>query len=186
MSGGASASGDGVGRAFLDVSRILLCDSHLPRVVSVLDRLSPADLWWRPNPASNSIGNLALHLAGNLRQWVVSGVGGERDVRDREAEFGATDDIDGAELVALLESAVTDAVRVLERTDPASLGAARTIQRREVTVLEAVYHAVEHFAMHTGQILYIAKLRLGSDLGFYRMEDDTPQPTWAPPGTAGT
>lgn len=168
----------GPAAAFLAASAEYLTGHYLPKIRSALEGLEEADLWWRPNPASNSIGNLLLHLAGNLRQWIVSGVGGAPDRRDRPSEFAATGDASREELLARLTEAVLDAESVLARTDPRSLEERRLVQGREVTVLEVIYHAVEHFAMHAGQILYVAKLRSGQDLGFYRLENGIPRPSW--------
>jgi uncharacterized damage-inducible protein DinB len=166
------------GLAFLTRSREYLSGDYLPRIRAAVEGLDEADLWWRPNPASNAIGNLLLHLAGNVRQWIVSGVGGAPDRRDRAREFAAQGGHARAELLDRLTAAVLDADAVLARTDPATLGERRPIQGREVTVMEAVYHVVEHFAMHTGQILYVAKLRTGRDLGFYRLEEGIPREAW--------
>ena len=135
-------------------------------------------LWWRPNPASNSVGNLLLHLAGNLRQWVVSGLGGEVDERERESEFDPDQHPDRANLVQTLTDAVLDAVRTLEAVDPSSLGVVRTVQGREVTGFDAILHAVEHFSMHTGQILYITKAVTGRDLAFYEVVEGIPRERW--------
>jgi uncharacterized damage-inducible protein DinB len=157
--------------AFLAQSREYFTAHYLPKIRAALATLDEADLWWRPNPASNAIGNLLLHLAGNIRQWIVSGVGGEPDRRDRASEFAALEGGSRQELLTRLTEAVLAVDRVLARTDPASLPERRLIQGRDVTVQEAIYHVVEHFAMHTGQILYIAKLRSAQDLGFYRPDD---------------
>lgn len=172
--------------AFLGQSREYLTGHYLPKIRAGIELVEETDLWWRPNPASNSIGNLMLHLAGNLRQWVVSGVGGAPDRRDRAAEFAASGGGGGGggghasrtDLLAVLTEAVLDADAVLARTDPASLGERRQVQGREVSVLEVVYHAVEHFGMHTGQILYVVKLRSGRDLGFYRLDRGIARPAW--------
>jgi uncharacterized damage-inducible protein DinB len=171
--------------AFLAQSREYLTGHYLPKLRAALEPLSDEDLWWRPNEASNSIGNLLLHLAGNLRQWVVSGVGGAPDRRDRAAEFARREPLTRAELLSTFTEAVLEADAVIARTDPASLAEPRPIQSREVTVLQALYHAVEHLAMHAGQILYIAKLRSGRDLGFYRMEGKIPRPAWPGHPTKG-
>jgi hypothetical protein len=72
------------------------------------------------------------------------------------------------ELLRRFEGAVAEADAVLRSLDPAALGESRLIQGRETNVLRAVYHVVEHFGMHTGQIVYITKLRTGRDLAFYR------------------
>jgi uncharacterized damage-inducible protein DinB len=158
-------------RAFLDQSRTFLRGDFLPRIEGALERLSDDDLWWRPNAASNRAGNLVLHLAGNVRQWLVSGLGGAPDARDRAAEFAATGGVSRDEALARLRAAVDDACHVLARLDAADLAAHHAIQGREVTGLYAVYHVVEHFAMHTGQILWLAKARTGEGLGFY---DESP------------
>ncbi len=171
---------------FLRQSREYLTEHYLPKIEAALEGLTEEDIWWRPNPASNSIGNLLLHLAGNIRQWIVSGVGGAADRRARDEEFAATGARSREELLALLRAAVRDADATLARTDPGSLGAARTVQGRDTDVLAVVYHVVEHFAMHTGQILYIAKLRSGRDLGFYRKVDGVVRPAWPGHPTSGS
>jgi len=166
------------GAAFLAQSREYLTGHYLPKIRAAALRLSEEDIWWRPNEASNSVGNLMLHLAGNIRQWIVSGVAGARDIRDRGAEFARRDPLTRDALVAILTEAVLEADAVLARTDPARLNDRHVVQGRTVTTLQAIYHAVEHFGMHAGQILYIAKLRAGRDLGFYRVEAGIPRPVW--------
>ena len=172
-------------RAFLAQSRTYLTAHYLPKIRGAMDVLSDQDLWWRPHQAANSVGNLLLHLAGNIRQWVVSGVGGAPDRRDRAAEFSRRDPLSRAELLAAITEAILEADAVIAVTDPASLGERRTIQGRQVTILEAIYHVVEHCGMHTGQIIYIARLRTGTDLGFYRLVDGIPRPAWEGHPTGG-
>lgn len=157
-----------VGRAFLDESRRYLLREYAVKIRLCLEQLSDDDLWWRANERSNSIGNLMLHLAGNIRQWIVSGVGGEPDTRQRQAEFDERGPLPRDELVGRLETALADTDRVLAALDPAVLAEDRKIQGRDTNVLRAVYHVVEHFGMHTGQIMYVTKLRTGRDLAFYR------------------
>ncbi len=158
---------DDVARAFLDRSRYYLRGEYLPKIERCVALLSADDLWWRPNDASNSVGNLLLHLAGNVRQWIVHGVGGAPDVRDRQQEFEAGGPVPAEALLAGLRAALDDVDAVLAGLDAATLMAQRTIQGRDLSVLVAVYHVVEHFAAHTGQILYVTKLRTGRDLAFY-------------------
>ena len=167
------------GRAFVARSRRYLKDDYLLRIRLALEKLSPDDLWWRPNESSNSVGNLLLHLAGNVRQWIVSGVGGVPDARRRELEFAAREGLDAREAFAKLEDAVADVDAVLAQLEPSALAERRTIQGNEVTVLEAIYHVVEHFSMHTGQILYVVKARSGEDLGFWKIgPDGSARPVW--------
>jgi uncharacterized damage-inducible protein DinB len=167
-----------VGSAFIHRSRRYLTDDYVPKIRKAVDRLPPDDLWWRPNEASNSVGNLILHLAGNVRQWVVSGVGGGPDRRRREEEFAARGGGGASDVLRILEEAVGEADRVLEGLEPAVLLEDRVIQGMEVSVLEAVYHVVEHFSTHTGQILYLTKLRTGRDLGFWTVSDGKAIPNW--------
>lgn len=163
---------------FIAHSRELLTASYLPKIQGSVGVLSDEDVWWQPNAASNSIGHLLLHLSGNLRQWIVCGVGGQPDARARQSEF-ATDQKPGRDaLIERIASVVADADATLESADPARLADSRVVQGQTVTGFDAVYHAVEHFSMHTGQIIYIAKMRSGRDLGFYKVTDGIATPTW--------
>jgi uncharacterized damage-inducible protein DinB len=166
------------GQLFLRESRKYLREDFLPRIAACLAPLGEEDIWWRPNEASNSIGNLVLHLAGNVRQWIVAGVGGTDDRRDRQAEFDQRDAIPGGELLARLRSVVNEAAEVIEGLTPAQLAERRLIQGYETTVLGAIYHVVEHFSMHTGQIILLTKARTGRDLGFYAGKDGLVKPSW--------
>src|SRR5689334_19334409 len=122
-----------VGQAFIDHSRRLLTSSYLPRIEQAVAGLSDENIWWRANAGSNSIGNLVLHLAGNLRQWIVSGVGGAADVRRRQEEFDAQGSLSSADLLARLRATVEEADAVLSRVPPAALLEPRMIQGYEVT-----------------------------------------------------
>ena len=163
---------------FLAESRRYLTEEYLPKIRHALEPLSEDDIWWRPNEASNSLGNLLLHLAGNVRQWIVAGVGGQPDDRDRAAEFAARGSMPKAEALATLTDAVEAAARTLEAFPPARLGDSFAIQGRDTTAFDAIYHVIEHFSMHMGQILWIAKARVGKDLGFYRDAGGLAIPQW--------
>ena len=157
---------------FIQRSRDYLSGEYLPKIRVCLGVLSYEDLWWRPNPGSNSVGNLVLHLGGNARQWVVSGICQEPDVRDRAREFEEAERPDGPHLIAGLEAALGKVDAALATVTSAELHEPRTIQSLETTVLGALYHVVEHFSMHTGQIIYITKMRTGRDLNFYDVDPD--------------
>ena len=163
--------------AFIQHSRKLLTDSYLPRIEKAVDGLSADNIWWRANSASNSIGNLILHLDGNIRQWIVSGIGGASDVRERQREFDAQNGPDSAELLRQLRDTVEQADRVLANIDASALLERRRIQSYDVTVMRAVYTVVEHFSMHTGQIILLAKMFKG-DLALYDLSGGEPRPTW--------
>jgi len=155
-----------------------LLEDYLPKIERCLERLNDEQIWWRANEESNSIGNLVLHLCGNARQWIVSGVGGEADARDRDAEFAQRETIARDELVSLLRSTLADVARVLQGLDPETLLARRTIQGSDVDVLEAIFHVTEHFSMHTGQIIILTKMLTSNDLRFYEFEAGAVRERW--------
>lgn len=138
------------------------------RIKSCLDHLSDDQVWLRGSENENAVGNLVLHLAGNVRQWIVSGVGGKPDIRARDREFQARGGASREELWERLEAVVEDAEAVLMQVTPARLLDTVTIQAYNISVLEAIYHVIDHFAQHTGQIVFATKMMTHDDLGFYR------------------
>ena len=173
-----------VSQSFIDQSRQLLSEHYLPRIERCLERLSDEEIWWRANPECNSVGNLMLHLAGNVRQWVISGLGVAADRRQRQQEFDERGPIPRGELVNGLKRTVEEADVVLASVSPRRLPERRQIQGCDVTVLQAIYHVVEHFSMHAGQIILLTKMRTG-DLAFYDVSDGTPRPQWHRIASAG-
>lgn len=163
----------GRGALFLEFSQRKLIGQNWPRLKSCVERLSDKQIWWRPNAASNSIGNLMLHLNGNVRQWMVTSFEGQTDARNRPAEFHEQEKPAGRELLARLGATMEAAAAVLDRLSEADLLAEYEIQGYRVTGLYAVYQVVEHFSMHYGQILYIVKQLGGEDLGFYQELEKT-------------
>jgi uncharacterized damage-inducible protein DinB len=159
-------------RLFLDISRRKLLEQYWAGTSNCLDRLSEDQVWWRPNATSNSIGNLLLHLNGNVRQWMVAPLGGPTVNRNRPAEFAEQGPIPVSELRERLGATLKEVERILSQVEPTALESTYDIQNeRGVTGFEAIYHVVEHFSMHYGQILYVTKLITGQDLGFYRYLD---------------
>jgi uncharacterized damage-inducible protein DinB len=153
---------------FIEASRVFLREDYLPKLLHCMEGLSEEDLWWRPNEVSNSIGNLVLHLCGNIRQWIVSSIGGIEFKRDRDGEFAARGPIPRAELIEALREAVAEVDAVLAQLDSRRLLDRLMIQKYDVSTMQAVYHVVEHFGYHLGQILYIYKMRTGTDPRFYK------------------
>ncbi|MDQ3687109.1 MAG: DUF1572 domain-containing protein [Acidobacteriota bacterium] len=149
---------------FINEARNYLSAKYLPKIESCLESLTDEDVWQRVNSESNSIGNLLLHLNGSTRMWIMSGVGGVPDWRDRQQEFDERAMIPRAELLARLRQTVAEADGVLANVDAESLLRRRQIRGEEVTALEAIFHAVEHFSMHAGQIIMLTKMRTGKDL----------------------
>ena len=138
------------------------------RIETCVGELTEEQVWARGGENENAVGNLVLHLCGNVRQWIVAGVSGVRDIRDRDSEFAARGGAGIAELLAKLRTTVADACAVLDSVTAERLAQRVTIQGYDVSVLEAIYAVVEHFSMHTGQIIFATKAARGADLGFYR------------------
>ena len=133
----------------------------LTKIIHCVDQLDDAQLWSRPHPSLNSIGNLLLHLAGNLTQWIVSGIGGAADQRNRRAEFAEQGPIARPDLMARLEVAVAQARAALERVSADELTRVRRIQGFEVSGLNAIFHSVPHFRGHTQEIIHMTRSILG-------------------------
>ena len=136
------------------------------RIEHCLRQLDDAQVWWRPAPEMNSIANLMLHLSGNLRQWIVSGVGGAPDVRDRPLEFADRSGRPRAELLETLRSAVRDADDVISRLTAQRLAQPRRIQGFDANMLAAVFSSVAHFRGHTQEIIHMTRARLGEAYRF--------------------
>jgi hypothetical protein len=140
--------------------------SALGRIKHCLSQLSNEQVWWRRQPSFNSIGNLILHLGGNLQQWIVAGLGGVADVRDRPAEFAERDPIPKEKLLRNLEAVVDEARAVLARQTARQLLEARRIQGFDVTGLAAIFDSVPHFRGHTQEIVSMTRLQLGDAYQF--------------------
>ncbi len=153
---------------FLEFSRHKLLEECWPRLRGCVESLTDEQVWWRPNGASNSIGNLLLHLNGNVRQWLVVSFSRLEDARDRPAEFNETNVIPASSLIDKLGATMQQVSEVLARLTESDLLTSFEIQGYRVSGLDAVYHVVEHFGMHYGQILYVTKMLRGEDLGMYR------------------
>ncbi len=160
-------SGQDPATHFLRLSATKLRSDFLPRLSKAFMFVPEADLWTADSPSLNSPGNILLHMEGNLRQWIIAGVGGAPDARIREAEFSTTGAATKEELLASLHRTVEEACAVIGAVGKEELLRKRHIQAYDVTALEAVYHAVEHFSYHLGQVIQIAKRLSGRDLRLY-------------------
>jgi hypothetical protein len=160
-------SGVAPGTVFLSHS-IRKMEQMTAHVEDCLARLNEEQIWQRGAKHENTIGNLVLHLCGNIRQWMIHGIGGEADVRTRDAEFAAAGGISKSHLAAKLRDTVTGAIRILRGVMPEQLTEIVHPQDADITVLEAIYQVVGHFQQHTGQIILLTKHLSGEDLGLYR------------------
>jgi uncharacterized damage-inducible protein DinB len=148
---------------FLDYSIRKLDD--MTRCVEVcFGKLSDDQMWQRQADHENAIGNLILHLCGNMRQWIMHGVGGQPDIRTRDQEFAAAGNRSAAELLRLFQETVTDAKGVLAALPHERLTERTNPQGRDVTILEAIYQVVGHVQQHVGQIILLTKQMTARDL----------------------
>ena len=152
-----------VAALFLDFSCVKL-EQMTQHLAACLAKLTDAQIWQRGGPHENAIGNLILHLCGNMRQWILHGVGRQPDIRTRDLEFSTTAGLTGAELMELFRSTVAEATAVIAATTPARLLDRITPQGREVTVLDAIYQVVGHVQQHIGQIILLTKQMAAQDL----------------------
>jgi uncharacterized damage-inducible protein DinB len=163
---------------FLERSRYYLAYEYPTKIRLAVERLDETVIWKRPNDDSNSIGNLLLHLTGNVREWIVCGVGGSLSDRNRASEFAAKEGFTKSQLLSGLSASVLGADKVLASLTESDLDKDVTIQSRETTVFAAIYHVVEHFSMHTGQIIMLAKIYNPGSVHFYENSGGTAVPVW--------
>ncbi len=145
---------------------IHLLEQSVRKIEHCLKQLDSDQIWWRPAPELNSIGNLILHICGNLNQWAVNGIPDLKDERQRDLEFRADISLSVDELTGLMNQTVAQAAAVIHSLSPEKLLETRQIQGFTVTVLGAISHTVPHFVGHTHQIIYLTRLQLGNAYQF--------------------
>ena len=155
-----------VEREFLDFSAGKLLEL-MDRIETCAGKLTPEQMWRRHSENENAAGNLLMHLNGNVRQWILHGLGGAADQRDRDAEFAARGGAEAKEMLATLRATVNEAAETIRTLAPERLLERGRTQGYERSGLAAIYHVVEHFAGHTFQIILLTKMFTGEDLGFY-------------------
>ena len=142
-------------------------ERNTPRIVTCLGQLSEYDVWVRPNESSNSVGNLILHLCGNITQYIISSIGHVPDDRERDTEFLTTGGFTKKELLDKLGATVLEAVRVINEASLEELLRVRSVQGYNYSGIGNIIHVTEHYSYHTGQIAFWTKLLKNKDLGFY-------------------
>ena len=146
-------------------------DEALRIIAHCMDQLNDAQTWWRPSDSMNSIANLLLHLSGNVRQWIVSGVGGAPDVRNRQEEFDQRVMSQKGALMTVITNTVTDAKAAIAATSAEDLLQSRSVQGNDVTGIQAIFHATAHFRGHTQEIVHMTRCQLGDT---YQFDFDPP------------
>jgi uncharacterized damage-inducible protein DinB len=156
-----------VAQALITECERRLFDESLPRLKKCLALLSEQEIWFRPNSETVSVGNLVLHLCGNVRQWIVSGLGGVPDTRKRSEEFSEYGPIPTDDLVEHLDKIMKEARTVIRSLEPIDLLDKRNVQGFQESGVSILVHVMEHFSYHVGQITYFVKSKKGVDLKYY-------------------
>lgn len=146
-------------------------EENTHRIEKCLHLLNTAEIWKKPNPAANSIGNLVLHLCGNITQYIISSIGGVPDVRNRNQEFLLAGTLNKDQLLEELYNTVAKATLVIKEVTEEELLRKRMVQGFNLNGVEIIMHVTEHYSYHTGQIALLTKLTKAIDLGFYAGQD---------------
>ncbi|RMF68056.1 MAG: DUF664 domain-containing protein [Calditrichaeota bacterium] len=166
-----SAEFQALAAALVSECRRRLFQESVPRLKKCLAALTEEEIWFRPNAQTVSVGNLVLHLCGNVRQWLVSGLGGAPDTRQRDQEFSEPGPLPTQVLLARLDETMAEARAVLDGLAAPALLERRSVQAFEETGVSILVHVVEHFSYHVGQVTYFVKSTKGVDLQYYRGVD---------------
>ena len=142
-------------------------NQNTPKIISCMNELEEDEIWRRPNNVSNSIGNLILHLCGNITQYIISSLGETEDTRERDKEFSIDGGYSKSELIGKLNLTVKRAVSVIQNMDTNGLLRKRYVQGFESSGIGNIIQVTEHYSYHTGQIVFWTKLLKSKDLGFY-------------------
>ena len=160
-------NGTAMGRALIAEAERRLLGESLPRLEKCLSLLSDEEIWSRPNAETVSVGNLILHLCGNVRQWILTGLGGAADSRTRSLEFSEKGPIPASELLQTLRTTLFQVRATLRALDPEDLLRVRSVQAFEESGVSILVHVIEHFSYHVGQVTYFVKSQRATDVGYY-------------------
>ncbi len=164
-------SATGLTTAFINEIKRRLFTESVFRLKKCVNELSEEQIWYRPNNSSNSVGNLILHLEGNVRQWVVAGLGKNEDVRERQKEFDEKGPVPVEKMLADMDKLMEEVNQILNKTSTTDLLEVRNVQGFQESGLSILVHITEHFSYHVGQITYITKMLKDKDMGYYDGHD---------------
>lgn len=146
-------------------------DENTPKLIACVHELQEDEIWKRPNLHSNSVGNIILHLCGNIRQYAISSLGNRKDIRERDKEFSADGGYSVSELMKKLTDTLDEAKSVIQNISAEELLRKRKVQGYTHSGIGIIIHVTEHYSYHTGQIIFWTKLLKDKDLGFYASVD---------------
>jgi uncharacterized damage-inducible protein DinB len=157
-------------KEFIDQT-IKTIDENTSKIKACMKQLDEKDIWFRHNEHVNSVGNILLHLSGNIRQWIISSLGGAPDIRERDLEFSTVGGFTKEELTTRWQDTIQEAVTVITDASPENLLRYRVVQGSMHSGIGIIIHVTEHYSYHTGQIIFLTKLYKNIDMGFYAGTD---------------
>jgi uncharacterized damage-inducible protein DinB len=157
-------------KEFVDQCLITI-DENTVKIKSCLQELDEKDIWFRNNAHINSAGNILLHLCGNIRQYIISSLGGEPDIRERDLEFSTTGGFTKIALAAKWQDTIQEAKTIIGHASSENLLRRRVVQGTSYSGVGIIIHVTEHYSYHTGQIIFLTKLFKNIDMGFYAGKD---------------
>jgi uncharacterized damage-inducible protein DinB len=137
------------------------------RIQRCLGKLTFEQVWHKPNEHTNSIGNLILHLEGNINQWILSTLGNKQDNRNREEEFNTNNKVGLKELTSRLNRLEKEIQETIIPLNEDRLIKSYNVQCYKESGISIIIHAIEHFSYHVGQITLQTKLFIDEDLSYY-------------------
>ena len=143
-------------------------DENTSKIKACMKQLDEKDIWFRHNEHVNSVGNILLHLCGNIRQWIISSLGRVPDVRERDLEFSTMGGFTKEELIIRWQDTMHEAVTVITHSSLENLLRDRVVQGSKHSGIGIIVHVTEHYSYHTGQIIFLTKLYKNLDMGFYK------------------
>ncbi len=154
-------------KEFLDQSAYRI-GLNFPRIKTCIELLSDEEVWQRANASSNSIGNLVLHLCGNMTQYIISALGRNEDKRERDSEFSAMAGYTAAELLEKMKTVTEECIKIINGLGEKQLLARYEVQGYQLSGIAVLIHVTEHYSYHTGQIVFLTKSLKDIDTGFYK------------------
>ncbi len=151
-----------VDKEFLNECQLRI-ESSFQRLYHCLDQLDEQKIWWQPNDKMNSIGILITHICGSFRQWTITNINNEEDVRDRPEEFLNENKIIKEELIELAATLKSEFLKAIHNLDTSRLTEQRRIQGYDVTLMSAIFRALTHLEGHIGQIVLLTRIKLGDN-----------------------
>lgn len=136
-------------------------------IAKCFQQLTEEDIWYRPNASSNSVGNIILHLCGNIGQYILSSLAQQPDVRERDLEFSTEGGLSKAELLGKISATIDQACAAVRACPEEELLREREVQGFVFSGVGVILHAVEHLSYHTGQVAYMVKLNKNQQIGLY-------------------